>query len=121
MADTDVNAIKKDLDQFKGAVHEELAGVRTDLREVAKALRDLIRIEGEVKRGNDAVIRLEDSFKDYQNWTREQLEKLAVRVNKLETGAAVNTVRVGMSEWGMRFLFGGGMSIFTGLVVWALR
>lgn len=105
-----VDALKKELDELKGDVTDQLKGVRSDLKDLTMALRELIRLDGDMKRQNDLLIRV-----------AKQVDGLEIRVRTLEVNGSVNSTRIGFSERGMWLIFGGGLSVLTGVAVWLVK
>lgn len=49
---------KEDFQAFKEEVSGQLAGVRADLRDLAQAMRELVRLDGDIKRLSDLTHRV---------------------------------------------------------------
>ena len=77
----DVDEIKRDLESFKKSIGGRLDGVQSELRELTKALRELIRIDGDIKRVQDAMARIGRQVDDHEERLR------TVEVNGAGTGA----------------------------------
>jgi len=59
-----------ELDDFKRDVSNQFAGVRSDIKELTSALRDLIRLDGDIKRQSDAVGRIGREVEDHEDRIR---------------------------------------------------
>lgn len=73
----EVDALKKELMDFKAEINKQLSGVRTDLKELTKALRDLIRLEGNIAQLSDLVGRHATESRDHEKRIRKIEMQLA--------------------------------------------
>lgn len=87
MAGFDKGDCMSELESFKSDVSRQFDGVRNDLKELTKAMRELIRLEGDIKRTSDALIRIGRQVDDHDE-----------RIRALETSDASERVRVSHSE-----------------------
>ena len=51
----DLQSLDKKLETFRGEIGERFDRVHDDLKELTKALRDLIRLDGDIRRLQDAI------------------------------------------------------------------
>lgn len=92
----------------------QFAGVRSDIKELTQALRELIRLDGDIKRQNDALARIGRQVDSHD----ERLHEIeTVRLPLIETAHAGAKVTVGHSDRMYWLLVTAGASIFTGVVV----
>jgi len=63
MSDTEIEQLKKDFSN-------QFSGVRSDIKELTKALHDLIRLDGDIKRQSDAVGRIGREVEDHEKRIR---------------------------------------------------
>ncbi len=117
---TEIQALEQKLETFRGAVGERFdeVGVRfdrvhDDLKDLTKALRDLIRIDGDIRRLQDATGRIGRECEDHEK-----------RLRVLEQDGAGTRVKVGVIGRGQLLLFStiaaGLGAVFSGVVVYAL-
>lgn len=85
MADAD--DLKTDMESFKKSINGQLEGVKQELRELTNALRELIRIDGDIKRVQDAMSRIGRQVDDHE-----------IRVRKVENSGSVNATRLSSAE-----------------------
>lgn len=83
----DVDELKRNLDALRENVNEQFSGVREDIKELTAAFRELIRMDGDLKRVNDAMSRIGKQVDDHEE-----------RLRRMENGQAADSVRVGTSE-----------------------
>lgn len=83
----DVDALKSDLERLRSSVNEQFGAVREDLRELTAAFRELIRMDGDMRRINDALARIGAQVDDHEK-----------RLRLLENGHAADGVRIGGNE-----------------------
>lgn len=67
-------ALDNKVENLRRDVSQHLAGVRNDIKDLTAALRELIRLDGEMKRQNDAVARI-----------GRQVDKQEERLHEIET------------------------------------
>jgi hypothetical protein len=59
-----------ELNVFKKDVSDQFAGVRSDIKDLTKALRDLIILDGDIKRQSDVVARVGREVEDHEKRIR---------------------------------------------------
>ena len=64
-------ATKDDLAQLRTEFQAEFRGVRGDLKEQTKALQELVRLDGDISRLDDAMHRIGHEAKDHEKRIRE--------------------------------------------------
>lgn len=67
--------------------NEQFVGVRQDIKELTAAFRELIRMDGDLKRINDAMARIGSQVDDHEQ-----------RLRFVENGHAGDRVRIGNAE-----------------------
>lgn len=67
-------ALDNKVETLRRDVSQHLAGVRNDIKDLTAALREMIRLDGEIKRQNDAVGRI-----------GRQVDKQEERLHEIET------------------------------------
>jgi hypothetical protein len=90
----EVDNLKQDLNALKVSVNEQFDGVRNDLKELTSALRDLIRLDGDIKRVQDAVHRIGTQVDDHE--TRLRGVETVGSVNHSRTSAAEKLIYLGL-------------------------
>lgn len=83
----DVDALKGDLDGLRTSVNAQLEGMRKDIKDLTSAFRDLVRIDGDIQRTNDALVRIGRQVDDHEE-----------RLRSVENSQAADQVRIGSSE-----------------------
>lgn len=110
MPPSEVDQLRTHLNHLQHSMSEGLNGVRTDLKELAKAMRELIRMDGDLKRQNDLIMRI-----------GKQVDDLEKRTRVLEISVPVNAKGIEHSAWANNLLFTVGGSLITGLLLWVIR
>lgn len=90
-----IEQMQQDLTEFKADVRGQFDGVRADLRELTQALRELIRLDGDIRRIDDKVIRIGAEVDDHEN-----------RLREMEKSDAAQTRSVGLFDWLLRHALG---------------
>jgi hypothetical protein len=118
---TDIETVERKVEELRSEVGRQLGGVREELKELTKALRDLIRLDGDMKRTNDALIRIGKQVDGHETrlHTMETIRLPAIELAGA-TGQAVLKTEAKHHNWMLTLLIGGAASIFTGLVVFIL-
>lgn len=115
MPPTEVDAIKEDLAELKTEVRESLKGIHTDLKELANALHELIRLDGDIGRVADMTHRIGKEVDDLFRLFRTEFGKLDTRLRTVETAQAGNTKSVGLFDslvkYGMSLLMGAALGV----------
>ena len=70
MSGGDVNVGREELDEFKAEVRHRFDRVHEDLKEMTQALRELVRLDGNIKRLEEAVGRIGDEVRDQEKRLR---------------------------------------------------
>ncbi len=106
---SDVAALESKFESHSRAVNGQLSGVRNDIKELTKALRDLIRIDGEIKNIVTLVSRIGSEVDDHEG-----------RVRVLEKSNVVNSIKIGTGErvyWMLGMVF---FNVLTGIIVYVV-
>lgn len=88
---TEMDAIKRDLSDLRNELRESIGGLRADIKEIAKAFHELVRLDGDIGRVADVVSRL-----------GKEMDDLSRRMRTLELDQAGNTKSVGLFDWIVR-------------------
>ena len=117
----EIQEIERKVEALRSEVGAQFAGVRSDLKEVSQALRDLIRLDGDLKRQNDALLRIGKQVDEHEI----RLYKLeTVRLPALEiagaTGQAVAKTEAKHHNWLLTFIFSAAASLLTALIIFLL-
>lgn len=78
-----LEALDAKFEKLRHSVDEQFGGVRKELKELTQALRDLIRLDGDLKRQNDAIVRIGRQVDDHENQLRDIQQ---VRLPAIEIG-----------------------------------
>jgi hypothetical protein len=113
---TEVDAIKSDLQALKTEVRDELSGMRSDLKDLAKALHELIRLGGDLGRVADLANRIGKEVDQLATRVRDDKEKTDGRLQALEIAQAGNAKSVGLFDK----LVTHGLSLIVGGILVAL-
>ncbi len=90
MMSMDVEAIKEDLDELKREVRDSISGMRSDIKELAKALHELIRLDGDLSRVADITNRIGKQVDDLFRLLRTETNALDQRLRTVENKLAGN-------------------------------
>lgn len=90
----DSGVSKTELNQFKNEVRLQMEGVRADLKDLTKALRELIRLEGSLNGLAKIVERLGRENDDQEK-----------RLRQIEIGAAGTSKSVGLFDGMVKHVF----------------
>lgn len=104
---TDVAALESKVENLSRDVTNQLSGVRTEIKELTSALRDLIRMDGEIKNVNVLVARIGREVDDHEK-----------RLRELEKNSIANSLKIGTGEriyWMLALV---SLNVFTGVVVY---
>ena len=101
---------EKKLDDFRKEVREQMSSVGDELKELTKALRDLIRLDGDIRRIQDAVGRIGRQADDHEIRVR-RIESLC----QSQEGSVKNISNIQMMFMAAGFSFIG--ALVTGLVM----
>lgn len=80
---TDVAELRSDVQRFKKDVSDQFGAIRADLKDLVQAMRELVRIDGDIKRVNDVVDRVGHEVDDHE-----------LRIRKIEQLVLLNESRV---------------------------
>lgn len=103
---TEIAALDHKIETLRTDVNTQLTGLRSDVKELTKALRDLIRMDGEIKNLSTLISRIAGEVDDHES-----------RLRKLEQNSTINTVKLGTGERLFWFLLSISSSILTAVVV----
>lgn len=95
---SEIDAIKQDLAELKTEVKDSLSGMRSDIKELAAALRDLIRLDGDLGRVADMANRIGKQVDDLFQLLRSEVAALDLRLRTVETSQAGNSKSVGLFD-----------------------
>lgn len=113
--------VERKLEVFRAEASEQFAGVRDEIKELALALRELIRLDGDLKRQNDALLRIGRQV-DGHDVRLHEIE--TVRLPRIELAGATSHANLKTeSKHHDRLLVliaGGLSSLLTGLVMYLL-
>lgn len=109
MTDAHIQTVESKLDDFRVEVRKRMDTVGDELRELTKALRELIRIDGDIRRIQDAVGRIGRQVDDHEERTRA-----------LETAGSAHAVTVKHLSAGQALVLAAGSSMLTGLIIFLL-
>lgn len=105
--------LEQKLETFRSEVGERFDRVHDDLKDLTKALRDLIRLDGDIRRLQDAIGRIGRESGDHEK-----------RLRVLEEATAGQRVKVGVIGRGQLLIFStiaaAAGAVFSGVVVYAL-
>lgn len=87
----DLESLKQDLDELRGDIGKRFDSVHTELKELTKALRDLVRIDGDQRRIEEKVNRIGSEVGDHEK-----------RIRHLERSDAGQEKSVGLLDWIVR-------------------
>jgi len=108
--DENIMMTERKLEDFREETKERFNEIRSDIKELTLALRELIRLDGDIKRLNEVVERIGDQVK-----TNSQ------DIGLLKIATARSSVTVGVHErwfWvGVSFIFAVAGGILTKLVM----
>lgn len=107
---TEITALESKVESLSQNVNSQLSGVRTDIKELTSALRDLIRMDGEIKNISLLVNRIGGEVDDHEE-----------RMRKLEQHSIVNSVKIGAGERVYWMLALVALNVFTGVVVYTVN
>jgi len=96
---SDVTALDQKIETLRSEVTTQLRTVSSDMKELTRALRELIRLDGDIKNLSTLVTRVGGQVDDHEK-----------RLRRVETSSTVNTVKVGSSE---RFFWIAGAALFS--------
>lgn len=114
------------IETLRKDVNTQLTGVRTDIKELTEVLRDLIRMDGEIKNISTLTERIGNEVDDHEKRLRglekngadaDVVVKLTDRVTVLEQSSAVNTVKIGSGERLYWLIGSGAVSLLVGVIV----
>jgi len=107
---TDIAILESKLENLSQEVGSQLQGVRSDIKDLTKALRDLIRMDGEIKNVAALVSRIGDEVDDHEE-----------RMRILEKHSLVNSVKIGAGERTYWMLAVFGLNVLTGVIVYTVN
>jgi len=102
---TEVAVLESKLESLSHSVNNQLTGVRSDIKDMTKALRELIRMDSEIKNVTTLVSRIGTEVDDHEK-----------RIRMLENTSVVNSVKIGSGERIYWMLAMVAFNIFTGVV-----
>lgn len=114
--EVEVQAIKDDLSALKQEMHTSLAGVSTEVKELTKALRQLIRLDGDLGRVADLANRIGKEVDGLATLMREQFLHYDERLRKVENNQAGNNKSVTLFDGLVRH----GLALMLGMAVGVL-
>lgn len=118
---TTIENVERNLDAFRSEVNGRFEALQTEIRELTSALREQVRIDGEIKRVNDALARMGKQLDKLEERGEDADERLR---NVEQSGAAHRTeVRhLDRLTWLPYTLVGSVLSgALVGIVVWAIK
>jgi hypothetical protein len=104
-----MSEIKQEIQQLKSNIDEKLDGVRSDIKELTKAFRDLVRLDGDIKRVDIVVDRIGRQVDDQEK-----------RLRAVETSGAINGNRISSGERIRWLIFSVSCSGVASLVVYVM-
>jgi transposase len=102
MPPAEVDSIKQDLADVKREVRDSLNGMRSDVKELAKALHELIRLDGDLGRVADLTNRIGKQVDEIAAMWRSEKAEIDRRLRLLETAQALNTQSASLFDWLVR-------------------
>lgn len=102
-------ALEDKLEDLRGEVGRRFDTVHNDMKDLTKALRDLVRLDGDLHRIQDSVVRIGAQVDDHEQ-----------RLRPLETSGAVQGVTVKHISSTQAMFLAAACSLFTGLLIWLL-
>lgn len=94
------------LESFREEVNSRFVEVRSDIRELTKALRDLIRLDGDIKRIQDQMLRLSKVVDQHELY-----------IGDLRLDSNTSTITISKYERLFWFIMAIGSSVLTAIVV----
>lgn len=107
--DENIQSVERKLDDFRREVRGRMDTVGEELKELTKALRDLIRLDGDIRRIQDAVGRIGRQADDHEE-----------RMRALETTGSAQAATVKHLSAGQALFLAAGSSMLTGLIIFLL-
>lgn len=105
-----IAAVRADVASYRTEVAAQLGGVRDEIRELTVAFRELIKLDGDIKRTNDAVGRIGRESDDHE-----------IRLRALEAISAKNGAIMGMSGTAASLAAGAGASLIVAIIMHAVK
>lgn len=98
----DADHVRTELRTFKAEVNTKLDTVSSEIKELTRALRELIRLDGDIRRQNDALARIGRQVDDHE-----------VRLRRVEIEDSKQGARIGYSE---RWIWMAATGVSSGVV-----
>lgn len=112
-----IENVERNLEVFRKEVNGRFEALQSEIRELTSALREQVRIDGEIKRVNDALARM-----------GKQIDKLEARgddadqrLRNVEQSGAARQSEVRYLDRLTWLPYTVAGSILTGVIVWSLR
>lgn len=112
-----IENVERNLEAFRNEVNGRFEALQSEIRELTSALREQVRIDGEIKRVNDALARMGKQLDKLE----ERGEEIDVRLRNVEQSGAANKTEVRHLDrlaWLPITIAG---SVLAGLLVWAIK
>ena len=106
---SEVAALDQKIETLRQDVSEQFSGIRSDIKDLTKALRELIRLDGEVK-----------SVRDLSNRIGKQVDDHEKRIRTLETNSTANATAIKSSSGVALILLVAGLNVLTGVIVYGV-
>lgn len=99
------------IEGLRTEVSQQLSGMRAELKQMTELMRELVRLDGDMKRLSDAIGRIGKESEDHENRLRTLTETIAT----MQVHGAVNSKGVGSLE---RWLYIGGGALVSATVTY---
>jgi len=73
-----ISGLDKKIERLREDVANQFSGIRADIKDLTQSLRELIRIDGDMKRQNDALTRIGSQVDDHEERLRA-VEKFGLK------------------------------------------
>ncbi len=103
----ELSVMERKMEALRKDVTRQLDGVRVDIRELTKALRDLIRLDGNIKNVTETVHRMTN-----------QLDDIELRLREVEKTGLVANVKMTFGGRVLMMAAGAGLSVVTGVITY---
>lgn len=113
---TTIENVERGLEVFRSEVNGRFEALQAEIRELTNALREQVRIDGEIKRVNDALSRMGKQI-DKQE---ERGGEVEARLRNVEQSAVSHKTEVRHLDRLAWLPITAAVSVITGLVVWLL-
>lgn len=112
-----IENVERNLEAFRKEVNGRFEALQAEIRELTTALREQVRIDGEIKRVNDALARMGRQL-DKLEGNNEALEE---RVRQVEQSGVAHKTEVRHLDRLAWLPITLASSVLTGVIVWALK